>query len=288
MMDPRIDDMIDTCRGTPHKIATNLKKEFITDVTCSSVRVLQTPRNVSRTCRDRNTPGNTPYSVRSPQANSPFLIGVIGVSPTIGHSGILQVLNKRQSTVSDEIEDTQKLDTSIDIKLTNDGDSASIFIKVIGRELYHGSSADLYLRCWMDFASNIVGTEAKKFVELCLPDVNTSDEVGIFVTPATRIRRPTDGYHWSAPDHFFGESIEFRKSAIMSEQDYSYKTDFQIWRENQEFGRQNISMSRPPLDSTHIVTISQFDSITIGTKTPEPTPQTRPTELSTRTIELST
>ena len=156
MMDPRIDDMIDTCRGTPHKIATNLKKEFITDVTCSSVRVLQTPRNVSRTCRDRNTPGNTPYSVRSPQANSPFLIGVIGVSPTIGHSGILQVLNKRQSTVSDEIEDTQKLDTSVDIKLTNDGDSASIFIKVIGRELYHGSSADLYLRCWMDFASNIV------------------------------------------------------------------------------------------------------------------------------------
>ena len=32
-----------------------------------------------------------------------------------------------------------------------------------------------------------------------------------------------------------------------SDQDYSYKTDFEIWRGNQKFERQNISMSLPPL-----------------------------------------
>ena len=65
------------------------------------------------------------------------------------HDGSLRVFNKQQSTVSDEIGYTQNLDTSVDKKLTNDGDSTSIFSKVVVRSLSHGSSADLYLRCWI-------------------------------------------------------------------------------------------------------------------------------------------
>ena len=69
-------------------------------------------------------------------------------------------------------------------------------------------------------------------------------------------------------------------TAKRSELDYSYKTDFQNWWENQDFGRKNISMGRPLLDSTPIgankdnMTMSPIDSIPIKTKTPEPTPQT--------------
>ena len=63
------------------------------------------------------------------------MIGCIGAPATRGNSGILQVFNKRQYTVSDKIGDTQKLDTSVDIKLDNDRDSTSIFRNVIGREL---------------------------------------------------------------------------------------------------------------------------------------------------------
>ena len=54
-------------------------------------------------------------------------------------------------------------------------------------------------------------------------------------------------------------------SVAKSEHDYSYKTGFEIWRENQEFERQNILISRPPLESTHIgtnttnVTTSQLE-----------------------------
>ena len=55
---------------------------------------------------------------------------------------------------------------------------------------------------------------------------------------------------------------------------------------DQYFGRQNDPMSQPTLDSTLLDTnttngkTSPIDSILVGTKTPEPTPLTRPTELS--------
>ena len=75
-------------------------------------------------------------------------------------------------------------------------------------------------------------------------------------------------------------------SAEKSDHDYNYKTDFKIWRENQEFEHQNISMSQSPLDLTPIGTntsnakISHFESTHVVTKTPDPKPLTQPTELS--------
>ena len=101
----------------------------------------------------------------------------------------------------------------------------------------------------MDFTSNTVRNEAPTFVNLGLLSVNASDEFNTFGTPATRVRRPTDGPHWSVPDLVFGEATAVGMSWTRSELDYSYRTDFQNWRENQDFGCQNISMSRPPLDS---------------------------------------
>ena len=101
----------------------------------------------------------------------------------IGNSGSLQVFNKLQSNISDKIGDTQKLDISSDRSFPGDQDSVSIFSSVIGRELSHGSSSDLYLRWRMDFASNFFRTKAPHLVELGIPAVNTSDEVDILGTP---------------------------------------------------------------------------------------------------------
>ena len=55
-------------------------------------------------------------------------------------------------------------------------------------------------------------------------------------------------------DHVFGEVTAVVTIAARSDKDYSYKTDFEIWREIQEFDRQNVSMSQPPLHSTPIGT----------------------------------
>ena len=146
------------------------------------------------------------------------------------------------------------MDTAFDRKFPDDQDSASVFSKVIGCELSHISCADIYSRCWMEFASNVVQTEAPQFIDLGLPAVSTSDEFGILGNPATRIISPTDGSHWLFTDYIFGRSTAIGMKVERSDQDYSYKADFEIWRGNQDIGRQNISMSQPPLDSTTIGT----------------------------------
>ena len=80
---------------------------------------------------------------------------------------------------------------------------------------------------------------------------------------------PTDGSYWMVTHHIFGEATAVGMSVAKSYQDYSYKTDFEIWRENQEFERQNILMSQPHLDLTPLgknttnVTTSHLDSTTI-------------------------
>ena len=137
-------------------------------------------------------------------------------------------------TSPDEFSNVQKLDTVVDGKLPDNQDYASVFIKVVGRELSHGSSNGLYLRCRMNFLSNVVQTEAPQFVDLGVPAINTLNESSVLGTPATRIRMQTDGYHWTAPDHIFGEATVVGMSAARSDMDYSYKTDLTIWRKNQE------------------------------------------------------
>ena len=106
----------------------------------------------------------------------------------------------------------------------------------------------------MNFANDTVQTQAPHFIDLGLPEINTFNKSSVLGTHATRNKRPMYGPHWSAPYHVFGEATEVAMSAAKLDNDYSYKTDFEIWRENQEFERQNISMGQPPLDSNHIGT----------------------------------
>ena len=129
--------------------------------------------------------------------------------------------------------------------------------------------------------SDAVGTEAPDFVHLGIPAINVSDKFNTFGTPSTRVRRLNNGYRWSASVHVFGEATAAGMSGTRSEQKFSYKTDFEIRRENQEFGRQNNSMSRPTLYSNPIgtdktnITTSPIDSIPVSTKIPDPTPRTQ-------------
>ena len=143
-MYPRIDDMIATCGGTYNTIATPEVKEVITDVVCISACGKRTPRHVSPTGRDGSTPGNTYISVSPTRANYPVLIVGTNVSPACGISGRVQVGNKQQPNPTEKTRNAKKLDTSVDRKFPDDQDSASIFSKVNGCELSHGSSADLY------------------------------------------------------------------------------------------------------------------------------------------------
>ena len=75
-------------------------------------------------------------------------------------------------------------------------------------------------------------------MDLRFSTIKALDESSGLSTPATRIQRPSDGSHWSAPDHVFGEATVEGMSEAKSDHDYVYKTDFKICKENKEFERQ--------------------------------------------------
>ena len=117
-----------------------------------------------------------------------------------------------------------------------------------------------------------------------LSPINTTDKLGFVINPTTRVERPTNGSNWLQPGHDIYEATADRLSKKKSNNHYNFKNYFETMREIQDFERENISMSRPTLDSTHIGTnttngtTSPIKSILVGTKTPEPTPLTLPTE----------
>ena len=102
-------------------------------------------------------------------------------------------------------------------------------------------------------------------MDLGILAINTLNELSILGNAATRIIRPTDGLHWYATDHVFGEVTAFGMSAARSDQDYSYKTVSEILEGNQDFGRIMFSMSPPPLGYNPIGTnITNVTTLPIG------------------------
>ena len=176
--------------------------------------------------------------------------------------------------------DAEPLDDSINGFPSQHRYPTPIFSKVSGCKFTDRFSADFNSRFQINFGSDAVFTEIPNFVNLGLASVHTSDELGSVSIPTTIILTPTDGSNWLPTSHSIGEVTADRVSRTGSEQDNNSKTDFETRRENQYFGRQNNSMSRPHLDSAPLGkdttnrTMSPIDSIPVGKKMPEPTPIT--------------
>ena len=83
----------------------------------------------------------------------------------------------------------------------------------------------------MNFAADFFQTQTSQFMDLGFSTINTLNKSIGLSTPATRIRRPTDGSHWSVPYHVFGEATTVGMSAAKSDHDYNYKIEFQILKE---------------------------------------------------------
>ena len=130
---PWTPDIVATCGGTPHTLTTPTTKGVITDTECSRAYVLRTPRDVSKTSRDGNTARDGDVVVRSPWDNGPILIGGIVAPPTIRNSGSQDIIKKWKSASPIVGRNPQKFDASIDQNSTDDGDSAAIFRKLLGR-----------------------------------------------------------------------------------------------------------------------------------------------------------
>ena len=205
-MNPRIDQRIAPIALAPQTLLMHTTEEVVMDAASGGAWVNRNLRQVCRMGVDGSTSGNIGHAVSVVEAPSPFLIGIFSTSPPCGLNRIKQVENKRQYNSTDLAENTRKMNAVIDGKLPNDLNSASIFSKVIGHKLSNGSSGDLYLHCRMNFADDPVQNQTPKFMDLGFLTINTFDERGDLSTIATRIQRPTDGSHWSASNHVFGEA----------------------------------------------------------------------------------
>ena len=95
-------------------------KEVVTDAALASVWKNRTPRQVSRTGVNGNTPGKNCNAISVIELTSPVMIGIVGTSPPCSLNVIQQISNKQQSTSSGLVRQTQKLDAVVDGKSTDD------------------------------------------------------------------------------------------------------------------------------------------------------------------------
>ena len=214
-IEPRIDDRVATSGASTIKITMPCTLEVITDTVHSNAWALLTPVHVGIRGRDGSTPGHCNIDVRYPRLNSPGLIIGITISPT--KTWIQAIVSPHGSTGFLKFGDTQIFETSINDNLAQDEDSTTIFNKILGQELAHDSSTDVYSRCRVDFTSNAVGTEAPEFMHLGLLELNTSDELRSFDTPVTKVGRLMDVSNWSETGHVFEEITTAGMSGTRSE-----------------------------------------------------------------------
>ena len=86
------------------------------------------------------------------------------------------------------------------------------------------------MHCRMNLTEYPIQTQTPQFVNLVFLTINALDEGGRLSTPATRILRPMDGAHWSAPSHIFSETSAVRVRGVKSYYIYNYKNELQIWK----------------------------------------------------------
>ena len=201
-------------------------------------------------------------------------------------AGSQDITSPRRSIGPQWSKDAQPLDTSINVIYSKHRDPEKTWSKVIGRKFTVESSTYVNSRCRMNLTRDTILTESPNFVNMGLSSVHISDELGSIFILNTRVRRQTYGSNLILTVHRIGEVTADRVSRTGSEKKYKPKSDFETRRENQDFGHQNNSMSRPPLDLTPLGTnttnrtTSPIELIPVGTKLPEPTSLTPPTEFS--------
>ena len=121
----------------------------------------------------------------------------------------------------------------------------------------------------MNFASDTVLSKIPNFMDFGLTSVDTTDELGSVFASTTRIGSATHGSDCLPRIHCISEATEDRVSETKAKNHYNFKSEFETRKEkvvDQDFGRQNYSIIRPPLESTP-TSQPPLDSTPFGTNT---------------------
>ena len=205
----------------------------------------RTLRQIRRTGVDRFIPISTPIHSGMSKSSIPgssdstrtrgtgIRIPIGNTAPCCGLNVSLKIDDIRQPATPN-LRNSNKLDTSIDRKLTNNLVAPPIFTDLIYEKLYNSSIWDIYTSFQMNFVANTVNIPAPQFVDLGISTIDTLDKGSSIWTPVTIFGRPMDVTHWSARDQIFGKTTPVG-DVVSAKSDYNYKTDFETWRKNHEF-----------------------------------------------------
>ena len=119
----------------------------------------RTPRRVSRTGVNGIPPGRIENCIGVVETSSPDLIVIIGTATPCGLNLSQDVGDIQQSTFPGLVRQSQKLDTVVDGKFSDNHGETSIFSMVLCDKFPDSSSQDIYMRCRMNLTADPVQTQ---------------------------------------------------------------------------------------------------------------------------------
>ena len=244
-------DGVATSRGALHVVCTVLHKDIVTGATCSTVDVLKYPPVINWKEVSRPIPVDKNTSVIPPRTTTQVLNGTGPSAPQISIRSH-NIESSRRSIIPQEARNAKPLDASINRFMAKHTEPTPSLSNINGRKAVTNKRSDVYTRRWMKFGSDTLFSKNPNFMNFGLSPVNTTNKLGSIIVPTTRVWRPTNGYWWIHPVHDIEEATSDRVIKMKADNHYNFKSDFETMREIQFFERENISMSRPTLDSTPI------------------------------------
>ena len=189
--------------------------------------------------RDRNTVGIPP------RATTPVQTGTGPSAPLISiWSQKMQGL--RRPIITQEVRNDDPLVASIIIITSKHRDPMPIWSKLIVSKTANESSANVYVQCWINLASDTVLSKSPNFIDLRLSSVDATDELGSVFASTTRIGLATHGSGWLLYSRFISETTADRLIGTKEKNHYNFKSKFETRRDkvvDQYFGCQNDPMS---------------------------------------------
>ena len=255
-----------------HAVCAVLHKKIVTGATHSTTGVLKDPPVINWKDASGLIPVNKKVVVIPLRTNTQVLTGIGTSAPPI-IIGSQMIEGPRRSIIPQEARNSEILYSSINRFPDEHRDSTPGWSKIIGGKVVTNKIANVYTRIRMNFGSDTVLSKNSNFMDFGLSPFNTTDKLGSIIAP-----------DWIQHGHDIEVAAADRVSKMKAKNHYNFKSDFETVREIQYFERENISMSRPTLDSTPISTnitngtTSPIDSIPVGAKTPDSMPLTQPTE----------
>ena len=107
---------------------------------------------------------------------------------------------------------SDKFDTSIDGKFTNNMVAPPIFIEVLCDKFSDSYIWDIYMSCWMNLTAGPINTPEPQFVDSGISIIDSLNKGSNLWTPSIRVVS-----YWSAPDHIFGKLQQLETLWVQSQ-----------------------------------------------------------------------